>query len=90
MTRVEEVSHSIQMLLHGLGQGAQGAILADLVSLWLAGHWELDELHRLGQAGPATIAIRVNIFEEWRALVLQLLAASEREILERVETRGSA
>jgi hypothetical protein len=36
--RVDERSREIQPFLHGLHPGEQGAILADLLAIWLSGH----------------------------------------------------
>jgi hypothetical protein len=36
--RVDRISLQIQPFLHGLHPGEQGAIIADLLAIWLAGH----------------------------------------------------
>lgn len=38
-TEVERVSRQIQPLLRGHPREVQAGVLADLLSLWLAGHW---------------------------------------------------
>jgi hypothetical protein len=87
--RVEDVSRQIQELLHGLGNRTQGAILADLVSLWIAGHWDPDEL-RAGDAGRATFKVRAQALQEWHNLVIKLLPESEKEMMRRITPKGRA
>ena len=36
--RVDQISKEMQPFLYGLHPGEQGAILADLLAVWLAGH----------------------------------------------------
>lgn len=36
--RVDHISREMQPYLHGLHPGEQGAILADLLAIWLSGH----------------------------------------------------
>lgn len=36
--RVDAISKQMQPFLHGLHPGEQGAILADLLAIWLSGH----------------------------------------------------
>ena len=92
MTRhAELISEEIQPFLQGHGMRTQGAVLADLVSLWLAGIWAEEEL-RAGfkEAGPSTVTVRAMVFKEWSELVLQLVPDSERELMARVEPEGHA
>jgi hypothetical protein len=84
-----QVARQIYDLLQGRGSRIQGAVLADLVSLWLAGHWDADEL-RAGKAGAKTLAARINAFDEWCHLIWQLMPESEREILQHIEPQGHA
>ena len=78
----ERIAMEIRPMLAGLGVQVQGAILADLVSMWLAGIWEPSEL-RARKSGAGTQVIRLNMFEDWCKLVYQLLPESERELLDR-------
>jgi hypothetical protein len=77
------VVQQIRPLLAGLRSESQGAILADLLSLWLAGHLvpgsqeETDELRTL---------LLDNHIEAVRALI----PSSEQEILEGMSTEGKA
>jgi hypothetical protein len=88
--RAAAVSRQIQALLHGLGPHAQGAVMADLVSLWIAGHIERSELGNTPDNRPLTDALRHEIITEWMNLVVMLLPASENEILARIEAEGHA
>jgi len=91
--RAEQVSKQIQPMLAGLGPYIQGAILADLVSLWVAGHIHQDEL-LLPQDGdrPLTDQARAEVFDEWIGMVRKLVPASEQEIRTRPDdgTEGHA
>jgi hypothetical protein len=78
--RAAAVSRQVQELFHGLDSQVQGAILGDLVSLWLAGHWEPDEL-ATGKAGKLTVTIRSKVFVEWCKVVWLLVPESEAEIM---------
>jgi hypothetical protein len=85
-----QTSQQIQELLHGLGSRTQGAILADLVSLWIAGHIDLSELGNAPDNRPHTAAVRHEILTEWMALVVTLLPESESEVLRQAEPEGTA
>jgi len=87
--RAEQVSGEMQALLHGLGVRTQGAILADLVSMWLAGQFDRSELDRpIGSDRPLTAQARAEAFEEFIALVRDLVPESEKQIMRRVEPKG--
>lgn len=60
-----KISERIKPLLAGHGPDMQGAVLADLVSIWLAGH-------------PA--AMREIVLREWLTAVRQLVPVSVMEI----------
>jgi hypothetical protein len=50
LAEIERLSHDIGRLLYGKGPDMQGAVLADLCSMWVAGHApvvrdELMEMH---------------------------------------------
>ena len=63
------ISEKIQPMLRGLGPDVQGAVLADLVSLWLAGH------------NPK---IRNRSLRVWLIHMEKLIDASEKQIIERL------
>lgn len=86
--RAEQVSHEVQLLMKGLGARTQGAILADLVSLWVAGHFERSELGKPPKERKRTQQVRAEILIEWYALMMSLVPESEKEILARVEPQG--
>ena len=69
-----QVSKQIEPLLAGLGWRLQGAVLANLVSLWLAGVY--DERGR-----AATEELRQLAFAEWTQITKDLVPMSEQEIL---------
>lgn len=75
------LSTTIQPLLAGQPQYVQGAALADLFSLWIAGHFvpgKPDE----------TRDYRVSIVTNWVETVWKLVPASEKELLEKMEAQG--
>ena len=56
-------------------------MLADLVSLWLAGHIVVEEI---GQAErPETAKVREAMLNDWLETVRALVPESEKEILNR-------
>lgn len=62
---VEHISRQIQPLLKDRGPEVQGGVLADLVSLWLAGH------------APQ---LRKTIHDDFIKLVGKLVPESEKEL----------
>jgi steroid 5-alpha reductase family enzyme len=84
------VSRNIQQLLHGLGSQTQGAILADLVSLWLAGHFAANEFGEPADRRPLTALARTETFAQWSKLTLSLVPHSEKEILAKINPAGRA
>jgi hypothetical protein len=90
--RAEQVSGQIHLLLAGLGPATQGAILADLVSLWLAGQFDTEELAtvRLGGDMPRTREHRTKTFDDWCRLVVELIPASEQQLMAQVTPKGHA
>lgn len=69
------LSSVIQPLLHGHPSYIQSAALADLVSLWLAGH--------IVPGNPeGTQRTREGLFDDWCETVWKLVPASEKEIKE--------
>ena len=63
---VQQVSGQIQPLLKGRAPQVQSAVLADLLSLWLAGHWP-----------PAA---REELFDDFVKLVRDLVPESEKHL----------
>ena len=74
---VLKISREIQPMLAGLGPDVQSAVLADLFSLFLAGH-----------VGPGAEELREEITQEWLATVRRLVPVSEQQILGRIEPKG--
>lgn len=68
--RALKTSREIQPLLAGLGPDIQGAVLADLVSLWVAGH------------APE---LRETMMHDWFDAMKELIAPSELQIMEQLE-----
>jgi hypothetical protein len=69
----QALSRRIRHLLARHPPGVQGGALADLLSLWLAGH-------RVPGDSVATVALRDALLEAHIEAVRQLIAPSEREI----------
>lgn len=84
----EERSGRIHKILHGLGPDVQGAVLADLVSMWLAGHIVLAENGRVNR--QVTDNVRAMQAENWFDTVLKLVPLSENEIIEKLQQRPRA
>lgn len=80
--RALELSREIGSLLAGKGAAVQGAALANLVSLWLAGIIDLDADDKM--------AARCVIFADWTELVVKLLPASIEEVMSKVRPEGSS
>jgi len=78
-----QVSRAIQPALRGLDDGVQGAVLADLLSLWVAGHYVWGD-------EQATFDFRKQILEIHIQAVIDLIPASSKEISDRIPTAGSA
>jgi hypothetical protein len=87
--RANKLSRQCQEILEGQGAAAQGLALADLLSLWLAGHIIIEELSAGADARPQTDQLRELLLQEHIKHVRQLVPASEREILARTQA-GSA
>lgn len=62
---IEEISRKIHALLRGRPPNIQGGILADLTSMWLAGH------------NPEA---RAQLFADWIKLVRDFVPESEKQI----------
>lgn len=77
------ISEVIQPLLHGQARQVQGGVLADLLSLWLAGHVIIGDRE-------ATDELRHQLLDDLVATVWKLVPASEQEIMSKIEPEGSA
>jgi len=82
-THVMKISQEVQALLHGHGMMIQGAVLADLLSLWLAGQLVPGDEEATKQVREAALQQHMNV-------VRDMIPSSEREILERMHPEGSA
>jgi hypothetical protein len=71
---VLEISRLCQMLLHGRGPEVQSAVLGDLVSLWLAGHWPRE--------------VREPLLADFVEVVRNMIPASEEQILDQQPKAG--
>jgi hypothetical protein len=69
----QEVSARIAPMLHGLGPHVQSAVLADLFSMWLAGH-----------QGPDAVAYREVAIANWLQTVRELVPVNEQAMLARM------
>lgn len=71
---------SILPLLQGLDPETTSAVLAQLVSMWVAGH-VIFEKDGTNIARAETEAARQDVFVYWTKLVYDLVPVSESEIL---------
>jgi hypothetical protein len=77
LAEVERVVAKIRPLLTGRPSRVQGAILADLVATWLAGHFGPDDV--------VTSKLREELLDLHVETVRQLIPPNERMILETLE-----
>lgn len=75
-----ETVKKIMPLLHGLDPETTSAVLAQLVSMWVAGH-VVFESEGTNIERAETDAARKEVFAYWAKLVTQLIPVSEAEIL---------
>ena len=73
--RVRELVERLGVLLHGEGPHVQSAALADLLAMWIAGHF--------GDSPVATTAVRSQLLRDHMRLVRDLIRPNEQMILER-------
>jgi hypothetical protein len=71
--RVQAISETIGPMLHGLGPDIQGAVLADLLAIWLAGF-----------QGPDAEAVRDELLDAHVHLVRKLIPVNEKIALDRL------
>jgi uncharacterized membrane protein YfbV (UPF0208 family) len=76
------VSQAVQQHLVGLGPQLQGAVLADLLALWLAGHMAEGE-KRTAQLREQMLAMHLDV-------VRKLVKPSEQMLLTRMKSMGRA
>lgn len=89
IARAEKLSLACQDVLRGHDRLVQGAALAVLVSLWLAGHLVPDEIGKAER--PETAKIRDELLASWLDAVRLLVPESEKEIMmAHVEPQGRA
>lgn len=69
---VRDMVSEIGTILHGKGPAIQGAVLADLLAMWLAGH----------VAGEDTEEIRRDLLESHIKVVRELIPENEKVILD--------
>ena len=67
-------------LLRGLDPDVTSAVLAQLVSMWVAGHVIFDGKEEKIERAETEVA-RQEVFTYWTSLVHQLVPTSEAEIL---------
>lgn len=87
-TRILELSQACQRILRDQGPAIQSGVLADLLSLWLAGHCVVEEIGQPER--PETDKLREEILAALIELVRELVPTSEKEILQRAEPKGRA
>jgi len=78
-----ELANHIGSLLYDRGAPVQGAILADLLATFIAGHLVPGD-------EAATKEVREILLGEHIKFVRKLIPEAEKEILARMETQGSA
>jgi hypothetical protein len=71
---IERIVGMICPILHGNPPQIQGAVLADLFAMWLAGHFDGD---------GHTAELREQLITDWLATARKLVEPNERTILER-------
>ena len=77
LARANEVLWQIGPMLHGLGPKIQGAVLAHLFAMYIAGH-----------QGPDAPEVREEIIASWLEMVRGMVPLYEKEILANVEAGG--
>ena len=89
IARAEKLSLACQDVLRGHYPIVQGAALAVLMSLWLAGHLVADEIGKAER--PETAKRRDDLLAGWLDAVRLLVPESEKEIMmDHVEPQGRA
>lgn len=76
---VDSIWPTLQRAMGGLDPNLQGAVLADLVATWLAGH--------TGESQRAVNQLREELLELHVEFVRKLIPVNERKLMERVLRR---
>jgi hypothetical protein len=76
-----ELAQTIRPMLAGHSPAAQAAALADLVSMWLAGHFAQDQ--------KTTERFREQMLDDFMGLVRGLVPVNEKWILKRIRREAS-
>jgi hypothetical protein len=74
---VQHICLAIRPLLRGFPAEIQGAVLAELTSMWLAGHM-----------GPGADRVREELLDMHVTMIRDLIPEQEREILARCPPSG--
>jgi len=77
--RIARVAARIERALVGLPPEEQGVILAHLVSLWIAGHFVMEEFDK--HPRPETADLRKSLVEAFKRTVFDMLPEAERSVL---------
>jgi hemerythrin len=77
--KIEAIVDAVRPIIAGHDSTVQSAALADLLSMWLAGHFVEGDR-------KATDRLRRRLLRAHIALVRELLPANERQILARMRT----
>ena len=75
--QVEAIVEAVRPLLSGFSPDIQGAVLADLTAMWLAGH-----------VGPGARALREELLEIHVKMIHDLIEPNEKQILARCQSQG--
>jgi hypothetical protein len=85
LRRTARISARIERLLHGISGDEQGAILANLLSLWVASHFVAEEMPKENR--PETDAMRELLLQMHFECVRATIPEHEKAILERERER---
>ena len=87
-SRALSLRYKIMPILEGHGPDVQGAVLADLLSLWLAGQIVLDDNGGIDR--EQTVKMREDMLALHIEHVRLMLPSSEAEVLHKLKTAGNA
>jgi hypothetical protein len=87
-SRALSLRYKIMPILEGQGPDVQGAVLADLLSLWLAGQIVLDDNGGIDR--EQTVKMREDMLALHIEHVRLMLPSSEAEVLHKLKTAGKA
>jgi hypothetical protein len=86
--RALSLRYKIMPVLEGQGPDVQGAVLADLLSLWLAGQIVLDDKGEIDRV--QTLKMREEMLTLHIEHVRLMMPSSEAEVLHKLKTAGNA